>query len=133
MSGRGTSRALIAVVAAILAAEVFTQLLLEVRPREELWEWFIQLTATALAALFAVGVFEYQSRQAEGDRQNRLLAALAAELQSNLDIIRSEHRTAFLARVQGHRTAFLPMVFLAREILGAGFGPPPQRSSKLRR
>jgi len=69
--------------------------------------------ATVLAALFAVGVFEYQSRQTELDRQKNLLAALAAELQSNLHILQSEHRSAFLARVPEHRSAFLASVLPA--------------------
>jgi peptidoglycan/LPS O-acetylase OafA/YrhL len=91
-------RAVIAVGVAILGAEVFTEILLQAQPpKDPFWEWLITLIATVLAALFAVSVFEYQSRQAERDRQNKLLAAVAAELQSNL-IIRSGHRTPFLTR-----------------------------------
>lgn len=97
MSSPGTRRATIVVVVALLLAGLFTWILLQVQPRS-LYEWFIQLTATAVAALLAVGVFEYQSRQAERDRHKRLLAALAAELQSNLHIIRSEPRTPFQMR-----------------------------------
>lgn len=93
-------RAIIVVGAAILAAEVFTEILLQTQPPETpFWEWLITLIATVLAALFAVGVFEYQSRQDERDRQNKLLAALAAELQSNLSILRSGHRTPFFHQV----------------------------------
>ncbi len=100
MSEPGIRRAFIVIVTAILAAELFTQVLLETRSNNELWTWLIELTATSLSALFAVSVFEYQSRQTERDRQYKLLAALAAELQSNLNIISSEHRTPFLARIQ---------------------------------
>ena len=93
-------RAIVAVGVAILGAEVFTEILLQLQPREDpFWEWLITLIATGLAALFAIGVFEYQSRQAERDRQDKLLAALAAELQSNLSILRSGHRTPFFDQV----------------------------------
>jgi len=109
MSEPGIRRAIIAVVAAVLAAGLFTKILLETRPRAEFWEWLITLAGTGLAALFAVGVFEYQSRQNERDRQKKLLVALAAELQSNLDIIRSEHRTPFITRDQrpGAKTRYV--------------------------
>ena len=83
---------------AVLSAEIFTQILLETRPRAELWDWLITFVATGLSALLALGLFGYQSWQTERDRQNQLLAALAGELQSNLDIIRSEHRTPFISR-----------------------------------
>jgi len=93
-------RAIVAVGVAILGAEVFTEILLQLQPPEDpFWEWLITLIATVLAALFAIGVFEYQSRQAERDRQDKLLAALAAELQSNLSILRSGHRTPFFDQV----------------------------------
>lgn len=73
-------------------------MLLELRPHAELWDWFITFVATILTALFAIGVFEYQSRRTERDRQDQLLEGFAAELQSNLDILRHEHRTPFISQ-----------------------------------
>ncbi len=95
---RGVKRAVIAIVAAILGAGIFTKVLLELRPHAELWDWFITFVATILTALFAIGVFEYQSRRTERDRQDQLLEGFAAELQSNLDILRHEHRTPFISQ-----------------------------------
>lgn len=90
-------RAVVVGGVAVLAGALFTVVLLERRPTEELWDWFITVVATFLAALFAVGVFEYQGQQTEKDRQKRLLEALAAELRSNLDLLVHEHRTPFLS------------------------------------
>lgn len=91
-------RAVVAIVVAILGAVIFLLVLLRFRPLAELWDWLISLMATLLAALFAIGVFEYQSWRTERDRQDRLLEALSAELQSNLDILRHEHRTPFVSQ-----------------------------------
>jgi hypothetical protein len=109
LSEPGIKRATIVIVAAILGAEVFTELLRQ-KQADLFWDWLYTLMATVLAALFAVGVFEYQSRQTELDRQKKLLAALAAELQSNLDLIQSEPRSAFLARVLPAETSTMRYV-----------------------
>jgi hypothetical protein len=73
---------------AIYAAVVFTEVLLLSRPSSQLWDWFIELAATLIAATLAVGVgivlFTYQSQKTEEQRRKQILTALAAELHSNL-------------------------------------------------
>jgi len=84
---------------ALLAAELFTQILLSWRPREELWEWIITGIATFLSLVFALGVFEYQGWRNEEHKRNQFLAALVGELRSTIDSMRSKDRTRIYGRV----------------------------------
>jgi hypothetical protein len=81
-------------------AKLFTQVLLETQPREELWEWFITGMATILSLIFALGLFEYQSWRADKYKRAQILTALAGELRSNIGSMRSPHRTPLFGRVE---------------------------------
>jgi len=92
-------KAITPVVVALVAAELFSQVLLSWRPREELWEWVITGIATLLSLVFALGVFEYQGWRNDEHKRNQFLAALVGELRSTIDSMRSEHRTPIYGRI----------------------------------
>jgi hypothetical protein len=89
--------------------EVFTQFLLDHRPRAELWDWLITGMATLLSLVIALGIFEYQSWRADEDKQDQFLTALAGELQANLDSLRSKDRTKLHGRIFGHEQHYIPI------------------------
>jgi hypothetical protein len=93
---------IISCVAAILLGLLFTVVVYCQRPSEELWGWLIQLIATLIGATLAVagGVYllTYQSLKADEDKSNQLLTTLAGELQSSLEILNSDDRTAITTR-----------------------------------